>query len=374
MRTIRIPTTVLACAITLSLWAPRAALAQDEDTPAAPAQPASPPEPSAEEIEIARQTARDGLSAYKAADYAKAANLFEKARSLYPSAQILRMAGYSHLALQRWEQAVEALEAALASQITPLSPEDRKDVEDQLEKAFVHFGRVMVTTSAKGAELLVDDDPPRALPLAAPIRLLEGGHHFVVRAPGHKDAVDDVVIEGGKEVEIKLEPVSTEVAPPPPPPPSPEPVAPPPSGFQGVRLIPAQREIGLGAAGTGLALGITAVVTALAGADLRSNVEQDVAIHQDNFGQSCERGDYRLCVFDRAVINQDADQADALRDTSLVLGISGGALFAVGATLFLIAPDGPLASKPTEPARAGKARPRLGCGPLLGGLSCSGSF
>lgn len=361
-----------ACALAAALLAsPFAARAQDAAPGPDGAAPSARPAASAEEIEIARQTARDGLNAYKAADYSKALGLFEKARSLYPSAQILRMTGYSHLALQHWEQAVETLEAALAAELTPLSDEDRKDVEEQMAKALAHFGQVTVTTSVKGAELLVDDDPPRELPLAKALRLLEGGHSVVVRAPGHKDAAEDLIVEGGKELELKLEPKKL-AAPPPPPPPKPAP-PPPPPGFQGVRLIPMQRTIGLAAAGTGLALGVATLATALAGADLRGNVEEDVAAHQQSFGQSCERGDYRLCVYDRAVINHDADRADGLRDASVWLGVSSAVLFAGGATLFLLAPDGPLV-RPQDQADAPRVRASLRCAPLLGGLSCAGAF
>jgi len=370
-----------ACAVLAALSAPAAARAQDAPSPAAPEGPAEPASLTAasDEIEIARQTARDGLTVYKSGDYARALELFEKARSLYPSAQILRMTGYSHLAMEHWEKAVQMLEEALTTEITPLSDEDRKDVEEQLSKALAHFGMVTVTSSVKGSELLVDDDPPRELPLAKSLRLVEGGHSLVVRAPGHRDAQEDVIVEGGKELQVTLEPKPLEA--PKPPPSAPKPPPPPPDrGFQGVRVLPAQREIGLAAAGTGLALGVATLVTGLAGADLRGDVAEDVTLHQQSFGQSCERGDYRLCVYDRAVINQDADRADTLRDTSLWLGVSSAVLFAGGATLYLLAPDGPLAASAQE--RGAGARPQarpgapvaLRCGPLLAGLSCAGAF
>src|ERR1700678_1961820 len=75
---------------------------------AAPAHAQSP-----EEIKLARQTAGDALGAYNAGEYDKALGLFQQAKALYPSAQILRMIGYSELALEHWLKAVEALEAAL---------------------------------------------------------------------------------------------------------------------------------------------------------------------------------------------------------------------------------------------------------------------
>src|SRR4051812_17902954 len=76
---------------------------------AAPAQAQSP-----QEINIARQTALEGLTAYKAGDFEKSLKLFEQARALYPSANILRMLGYSHLALGHWKEALETMEAALS--------------------------------------------------------------------------------------------------------------------------------------------------------------------------------------------------------------------------------------------------------------------
>src|SRR3954470_24751017 len=74
---------------------------------------------SPEEIKIARQTAGEAFTAYKANEFEKALGLFDQARALYPSAQILRMAGYSELALERWEKAAASLEAALASNLSP---------------------------------------------------------------------------------------------------------------------------------------------------------------------------------------------------------------------------------------------------------------
>src|SRR3954465_16063194 len=81
---------------------------------------------SPEEIKIARQTAGEAFTAYKANEFEKALGLFDQARALYPSAQILRMTGYSPLALEHWAKTVEALEAAMNSTIGPLAEADRK--------------------------------------------------------------------------------------------------------------------------------------------------------------------------------------------------------------------------------------------------------
>jgi len=96
------------------------------------AQPPSEQPISPQQIQLARQAAAEGLAAYRASEFEKALNLFEQAKVLYPSAQIIRMLGYSLLALERWEPAAEAMEASLESKIGPLSEEDRADVKEQL--------------------------------------------------------------------------------------------------------------------------------------------------------------------------------------------------------------------------------------------------
>lgn len=332
---------------------------------------------SPEEINIARQTAVDGLQAYQAGEFAKALGLFDQAKALYPSAQILRMVGYSQLALERWMDAAASMEAALASTIAPLSDKDKQEVEAELAKAMAHIGVLTVQSEVTGAELAVDGGPFVALPLEKPLRLLEGPHTLMVRAPEHEELTREITVEGGSKLEIPLNP------PPipkdePKPIPKPKPKAIPAKPAEG--WFPGQRVIGFAAAGAGVALGAAALGTALAGADLRGNVESDVELHNRNFGPNCDYGDTRLCKFDRAVINQDADRADALRDASVGLGISAAVLAAAGVVFVIFAPGGPAAATTQEsgalPGRGAAIAPRapLACGLSAGGVQCAGAF
>ena len=137
-------------------------------------------------------------------EFDKALGLFNQARKIYPSAQILRMIGYSELALDHWLKAVEPLEAALEAKVTPLSKDDRKDVQDQLVKALAHLGSVTVSSKVPGAQLSVDGGEAHALPLDKPIHLLEGPHKLLVTAPEHLDAVNELKVEGGRTLEVAL--------------------------------------------------------------------------------------------------------------------------------------------------------------------------
>ena len=330
---------------------------------------------SPEEIKIARQTAGEAFAAYKANEYEKALGLFDQARALYPSAQILRMAGYSELALERWEKAAASLEAALVSTLSPLDDTTKKDVQDQLAKALAHFGTVAVSSRVPDTTLKVDDGPARPLPIDKPIRLLEGKHRFLVSAPDHIDASQELKLEGGKLVELLLDP--TEKAKPPPPPPKVVIVAPPPvrKGW-----IPHQKMVGYGLAGGGVVVGAVALILTIETLQLQGLVKDDVAAHQGFYGDRCAKGDPRLCSYDITVTNAEADRADSLRSAAIGLGIGAGVLAAAGVVLVVAAPKQPKPVAPTEPdatipPSSAKASPTLACGLAgLGGVSCAGTF
>lgn len=319
---------------------------------------------SPEEIKVARQTAGDGLLAYRAGQFDKALMLFEQARAVYPSAQILRMVGYTELALDHWEKSLAALETSLKSTVGTLPESDRKDVQEQLNKVLTHFGTIHIRSSVADATVSVDGGPALPLPLDKPVRLLEGKHAFTVTAPDHIDATQELTVEGGKRIELPIEPQKKPEPPPPPPPPKPPPPPPPPPK----PWIPAQRPIGFALAGTGVALGVTAVITAVSAAQIRAGVQENIDIHKKHFDGQCARVDRQLCQLEVALINHDADRADALRDATIGLGISAGVLAAGGAVLLIFAPR-------ESPKPAPGSGLSVQCGPFGSlGLGCAGAF
>jgi hypothetical protein len=359
--------------------------------PAAPARAQS-----ADEIRIARETADHALEAYHEADYERALGLFAQAKAIYPSAQIVRIFGYTHLALGHWQPALDALEEALASKISPLSEEDRRDVREQLDKVLTHFGEVLLTAQAKEATLRMNGGAPMPMPLPKPLRLLEGMYTFTVEANGSPTVSEEFKVEGGKTRILALDPPApgepprpqrrgTVAAAPPPPKPS--------------MWAAIQRPLGYGLSGTGLGLGAVALATGLSALSLRGKVVADVDAHQRSFGDGCARGDVRLCTFDIAVINYDADRADALRNLTIGLGTGAAVLAGGGAALLLWSGNGSGSGNGNgsgngsgserrggrgekaraEEARDGEARGTgafgLRCGPYgLIGVSCVGAF
>jgi tetratricopeptide (TPR) repeat protein len=330
--------------------------------------PASAQSPA--EINLAKQTAGEGLAAYNANEFEKALGLFNQARKIYPSAQILRMIGYSEVGLEHWLKALEALEAALDAKITPLSKDDRKDVGDQIAKAMAHVGTVTVTSKVPGAQLVVDGGDPRPLPLDKPLRLAEGPHKLVASAPERLDVTNDLKVEGGKEATVALEPPPKPKPLPPPPPPPPPPPKPTRKG-----LFPHQQEIGLAAAGAGVLAGVGALVTVIEAAHWRSIANADVSTHLGYYGQGCAMGDPRLCAYDIQVTNNEGNLANQLRNAAAGLGVTALVLGGGGVALFVLAP------RPAKPAPSDAAPPpaappvSLSCGPGAGaGLFCRGTF
>jgi len=328
------------------------------------------------DIKAGRQAATDGLTAYNAGEYDKALALFTKAKQLYPSAQVLRMVGYTELALEHWLKALEALEGALDDKITPLAKEDRKDVEDNMAKAMAHIGTLSVTSKVPGAKVSIDGGDPRPLPLDKPIQLVEGWHKVLVTAPNRVDASGDVKVDPGKQADLPLDPAAKAAPPPvvvapPPPPPPPE---------RG-ELFPNQRTIGFATTGAGVAFGVAALVTVIESAHWRSMASSDAATHLTEYGSGCAKGDPRLCAYDISVTNHEADVADQLRNAAAGLGVTAAVLGAAGITFIVLTPKAKPADSASSPTQAGsQASPgpqqaSARCG-IAGGLGvvCSGAF
>jgi tetratricopeptide (TPR) repeat protein len=326
-----------------------------------------------DQIKQARQMAVDGLTAYQASEFDKAQTLFSQARALYPSAQVIRMLGYSELALEHWVKAADALEASLDAKVSPLSKDDKKDVQENLNKALSHIGTLSVTSKVAGAQLTVDDGEPINLPLDKPIRLGEGTHKLTVSAQGKLDATADVKIEPGKLAEEALDPQEKPKPKPPPPPPPPPPPKP-----QRKEIIPHQREVALGAVGLGAGFGVAALVTIIEAAHWRSIANADVNQHLGIYGDRCAMGPQNLCAFDIEVTNRESDLANQLRNAAVGLGVTAGVLGAAGLTFFFLAPK----KKPPPPADSAPAPAppppaawiTVKCGAAGTGVLCKGAF
>lgn len=334
-------------------------------------------EPTEEEEEQGRELAKQAMGHYKEAEFEEANGLFEQARAVYPAGQVLRMSGYTLMALEKWLDAAEMLEKALKTDYKPLLPRDAEDTQDNLKEVMKHIAVVEVISGVSGAKLSIDDGEEIALPHKQ--RLLPGTYALKVSAEDHKAVNKKITVDGGESVQYKLspKPITVEPDPEPEPKPVPKPVEPEePSDMFG--WFPGQAWVGLGTAGVGLALGIVGASVGGYGASLRNRVEDNINAHNTNYDANCE-ANRDLCLSDIELINRDGQRAKDHETVGLALGITGAALFAVGTTLFLFSDMSPLApSEGGGDGSAGNGEDTGGidaqCGVGIGTFACTGSF
>lgn len=294
------------------------------------------------EIRMADQIASDGQKAHKSGDYQEALEHYTQAIALHPSAKTWKLIGDTYLAMSNWTEALEAYESALKSDVGKLSAADRATAEASRDKALAHFASVRVVSKAPGAEVIVDGGAPIALPMNEPLRILEGKHKFELRVPNRPPVTREVDVVGGTQTELEMapEPAVAETKPPPrQPTPPPKVVARRTTSNQASGSGNTwQRPLGWTLIGTGAAAGLAAAGSLIYAGSIRGRVESDVAHHNQAFGENCEAGDWRLCVYDRALINRDADLADSWRDIGVGLTIGAGVAAATGVVLVALAP------------------------------------
>jgi len=267
-----------------------------------------------------RELAREGLAAYQAGHHEKSEALFRAARDLYPTGQVLRMWGYSLVALNRWLEAEAALEQALTAELKPLAPRDYEDCEDNLTTARDRIGKLSVSANVSGAMISVDGGTPEALPIEGR-RIDEGTHRLVLTADGFANLTRDVEVRGRAHEKLNFA-LSEPLAP--------TPSAPIGSGF------PYQRTVAVGGAalGTlGASIGITTLVSA---SSLRASVIDDINVHNARFGAVCSGSNFAACSVDAQAINNAGERADTMYRVGLGLTIAGGVVLTGSIALFAL--------------------------------------
>ena len=319
-----------------------------------------------------RQLAVEAMASYKAGDYQTALEQFEQARAIYPTGQVLRMTGYTLMAMERWMEAAELLEQALNTNLKPLSPGDAEHVEKNLKEVLKHIAQAQITSSVAGAEVSIDGGEPHELP--AKLRLEPGLHSFVIRAAEHDQVQTEKRIEAGQLIIIEMNPTPQAKSEEPKPPPKPKPLPKPEQDDDDVfGWFPYQGPIGLGSAGLGVAFAAAALGTGLYGTSLRAAVQENIDVHNHNYDANCSRNT-ELCQLDIAMINRDGERAQQLQTAGVALGLTAGALFVAGAVLFVFSDDSPFAKADRDSSDGLSLSCASSLGTPSGILGCVGRF
>ncbi len=312
------------------------------------------------------------MAHYKESEFEEANGFFEQARELYPAGQVLRMSGYTLMALEKWLDAAEMLELALATKYKPLLPRDTEHVQDNLKEVMKHLVVIEVISGVHGAKLSIDDGDEVSLPHKQ--RVLPGSYALTVTAEEHDAVSKEITVAAGESVQYKLSPTPVDATPEPRPEPNPEPTPEPDASSGAFGWFPGQGYIGLAVGGLGLVAGVVGLGVGGFGTSLRSAVGDNIDAHNTNYDANCSQN-RDLCLSDIELINRDGQRAKDYQTTGLILGITGAAMFAAGTTLFLLSDMSPLAPSDDEPdhRRSSKA-PQARCGISLGGAGCVGTF
>ncbi len=256
----------LAVAVTASIAlvaGPSRAQAPAPAPPAAPsAAPAPSPAPDAPKVDVREAEAHfhRGVELYKESDYGGALVEFKRAYEIAPNYRVLYNLGQTYFQLQRWAEALEALQDYLTQGGAQIAPEKRASVESDVRQLENRIGQVEVKVNLDGAQIMVDDQAAGTSPLAQPIVVSVGHRKVSATKAGLPEQERFLDVAAGDHATVELDfPPPVAAAPAPRPAPAPvvaaAPPPPPPEHHSG-------KWIAWGiAAGLGAATAVTGVLT-----------------------------------------------------------------------------------------------------------------
>ncbi len=151
---------------------------------------------------------RRGLDFRRAGRSAEALALFRRAYEEAPSPRTLGQMGLVESSLQLWADAEAHLVATLATPSDAWVHRNRQFLDQARERTKEHMGDLVIT-GPPGTKVSLGERPIGALPLAAPVHLVEGEITIDATSAGHKPFSLDLSIKGGARaaVSIVLEPI-----------------------------------------------------------------------------------------------------------------------------------------------------------------------
>ena len=156
-----------------------------------------------------RRAIAAALQEYNVGNFAEAQALFERAHAIKPSARTFRGLGMACFELKKYIQARDALTASLKDTRQPLTQNQRREVEQLLERTAAYIGTVEIHATPDTATVLLDG---QVLPSGQQSVEL-GDHELTLRAPGHRVLTRRIAVEGGKHQSLSFTLIPLQVAP-----------------------------------------------------------------------------------------------------------------------------------------------------------------
>jgi hypothetical protein len=144
-----------------------------------------------------------GLDLRRAGRSADALALFRRAYEVAPSPRTLGQMGLVESSLQLWAEAEAHLVAALATPNDAWVHRNRQFLDQAGDRAKAHMGDLLIT-GPPGTKVSLGEKAIGALPLAAPVRLVEGEIAINATSVGYKPFSLDLSIKGGARVAVSI--------------------------------------------------------------------------------------------------------------------------------------------------------------------------
>jgi tetratricopeptide (TPR) repeat protein len=144
-----------------------------------------------------------GLDLRRAGQSADALALFRRAYEMAPSPRTLGQMALVESSLQLWADAEAHLVAALATPQDRWVHRNRQFLEQASERTKEHMGELVIT-GPPGAKVSLGEKPIGSLPMAAPVRLVEGEIAVRATSDGYKPFALDLSIKGGARAAISI--------------------------------------------------------------------------------------------------------------------------------------------------------------------------
>jgi len=144
-----------------------------------------------------------GLDLRRAGRSADALALFRRAYEAAPSPRTLGQMGLVESSLQLWADAEAHLVAALATPNDPWVHRNRQFLDRANDRTKEHLAELVIT-GPPGTKVSLDEKPIGSLPLAAPVRLVEGDITISATSDGYRPFSLDLSIKGGARTAVSI--------------------------------------------------------------------------------------------------------------------------------------------------------------------------
>lgn len=155
-----------------------------------------------------------GLDLRRQGKPAEALEMFQRAHAIGPSARTLGQIGLVEGTLEHWTDAEDHITAALVAADDPWIRKNKANLQTALDSVKPHIGQ-LVFAGTPGAAVTVAGKAAGTLPNVVPVRVAAGTVLVSATAPGSRQFIDRITVQGGMQtsVTINLQPV--ELTPPP---------------------------------------------------------------------------------------------------------------------------------------------------------------